>query len=252
MEDIFQNFPLLASWFPGMFARARVGILSSGSGLSSFIRTVASSAAPARNTVKPVDGRKTYLLDVYKHFDKSNKILLLAHHNNLTANDNVKIKKQLEDAGAEFRKLKVSLFRHYLRASSKYDDPASKAAYRYVKKNKIRHPLEPLLKGPTAAILIKDMDPAAVKKVVKVLKGLNERLFLIGGRLGDEVADVATIDQFKEMPTMDELRAQLVGMLTVLSGAGLVRTLESASNTLYLTLDTHKQEMEKKENPDEQ
>ncbi|KAG7699017.1 hypothetical protein KL930_002196 [Ogataea haglerorum] len=235
-----------------MFALARIGLQAPKAGVRGLIRGFASttSAAPEkRNTTKPENGRKTYLLDVYKHFDKNNQIMLFAHHNNLTAHDNLKIKLQIEEAGAQIRKLKVSLFKHYLRASH-HKDPASKAAYRQVKKHKIRHPLEPLLKGPTAAILIKDLNPKVVKNVVNALKAHNERLFIVGGRIGGDVVDIADINQFKEMPTMDELRSQLVGMLTVLSGAGLVRTLESAANTLYLTMDTHRQELEKKDSPE--
>ncbi|GME94770.1 hypothetical protein B5S29_g1340 [[Candida] boidinii] len=200
-----------------------------------------------RNTVKPLNSRKTYLMDIYKYFNENNQIILFTHHNNLLSSDNEKIRKQLHAAGADFRKIKTTIFKHYLRASN-HPDPASKAALRQVKKKKIRHPLEPLLKGPTAAILIKDLNPKVVKDVLQVLKTTNEKLFLVGARVGSDVLDAAKIDEFKELPTLEESRAQLVGILTMLSGAGLVRTLESTANVLHLTLDTHRQEIEKKEN----
>ncbi|GME79090.1 unnamed protein product [Ambrosiozyma monospora] len=200
--------------------------------------------AAVRNLVKPEGSRKTYLMDIYKHFWENNEIVLFAHHNNLLATDNEKIRKQLLHAGADYRKVKNTIFKHYLRASN-HPDPASKAATRQIKRNRIRHPLESLLKGPTALILIKDLNPKTVKEVLKVLKSQNEKLFLMGGRIGADVSAVDKIQEFQDLKSLPELHAELTGILTMLSGAGLVRTLESASNMLYLTLDAHKTEMAK-------
>lgn len=198
-----------------------------------------------RNTVKREDSRKTYLLDVYKYFWDSNQIVLFAHHNNLLASDNELIRKKLHKVNKDiqFRKLKSSIFKYFLRASQ-FDDPASKAASRQIKKKKIRHPLEPLLKGPTAMILIKDLDPKAVKGVSKVLKAEGEKLFLLGGKVGDKYVDLDFINDFKNLSSLPELRAQLVGLLAMSSGAGIVKTLESASSGLAMTLEARKKQLE--------
>ncbi|ODV84256.1 hypothetical protein CANARDRAFT_29407 [[Candida] arabinofermentans NRRL YB-2248] len=213
---------------------------------SNFVDSVSvvDDLLPSRNTVKPVASRKTYLIDIYKYFYEQNDIVLIAHHNNMLASDNEKVRKQLQAAGADFRKVKTSLFKHYLRASS-HPDPASKAANRQVKRKRIRHPLEPLLRGPSSLILIKDVDPKKVKDVLNVLKQQKEKLFLVGGRVGNDMMDLTKINEFKELQTLPELQAQLAGILTMLSGAGLVQTLQSTSSVLYLNLDAHKEEMEK-------
>jgi hypothetical protein len=39
----------------------------------------------------------------------------------------------------------------------------------------------------------------------------------------------------------------LVGLLTMASGGGVVRTLESATNSLAMTLESRKNELEKEE-----
>lgn len=205
----------------------------------------------ARSTVKPLNSRKTYLMDIYNYMWKENSIILLAHHNNLLATDNEKLRLEFHKAGAniQFRKLKSSIFKHFLRTSN-HPDPASKAAARQVKRKKIRHPLEPLLRGPTAAILIKDLDPKSVKQVSKILKSQKEKLFILGGKIGNEYVNIDEIDQFKELQSLPELRSELVGLLTLASGAGLVKTLESASQTLAITLESHKNELEKKTGPE--
>lgn len=227
---------------------------------SSFIRGYASTALPAetqtRRTQKAPDSRKTFLIDMYTHMWRENSIVLLAHHNNLLSTENESIRKQLKKIDdknktnkIEFRKLKGSLFKYFLRASS-HPDPASKAANRMIRRNKIRHPLENLLKGPTAAILIKDLDPKLVKEISKVLSTQKEKLFVMGGKVGDEYMTLEDIENFKTLKSLPELRAELVGLLTMASGAGLVRTLESATTNLAMTLESHKNELEKKENPE--
>ncbi|KAG0682045.1 hypothetical protein C6P40_005450 [Pichia californica] len=227
---------------------------------STFIRGYASNApattTETRTTHKAIDSRKTYLIDMYTHMWRENSIILLAHHNNLlsTENDSIrKLFKKVDDKNktnkVEFRKLKGSLFKYFLRASS-HADPASKAANRMIKRNKIRHPLENLLKGPTAAIMIRDLDPKLVKEVSKVLASQKEKLFIMGGKVGDEYMTLENIDAFKNLKSLPELRAELVGLLTMASGAGVVRTLEAATTNLAMTLESHKNELEKKENPE--
>ncbi|QPG75424.1 hypothetical protein FOA43_002778 [Brettanomyces nanus] len=198
--------------------------------------------------VKPADSRKTYLMEIYQHFWETNEIVLFAHHNNLLSSDNEQIRKELHKISKDiqFRKLKSSIFRHYLRASN-HEDPISKAAMRQVKRKKTRHPLEPLLKGPTALIMIKDLDPKAVKEVWRVLKAQKEKLFLMGGKVGQRYVDLDKIGEFKDLPSLPELRSQLVGLLSMSSGAGIVRALESAPTNLAMTLESRKNEMEKKE-----
>lgn len=207
----------------------------------------------ARSTLKAADSRKTYLVDMYSHLWKENEIVLLAHHNNLLSSENENIRKQLKKideknktSKIEFRKLKGSIFKYFLRAVS-HPDPASKAAARMIKRKNIRHPLENLLKGPTAAIIIKDLDPSLVKQVSKVLASQKERLFIMGGKVGNEYMTIENIEEFKNLKTLPELRAELVTLLNMASGGGVVKILEASTNALAMTLECRKNELEKAE-----
>lgn len=225
-------------------------------GYASTTAAVSEEASQPRRTYKAIDSRKTFLIDMYTHMWKENEIVLLAHHNNLLSTENDSIRKQLKKIDAknktskiEFRKLKSSIFKYFLRASG-HPDPASVSANRWIRRNKVRHPLENLLKGPTAAILIKDLDPKLVKEISKVLANQKEKLFIMGGKVGDEYMTLEDVESFKNLKSLPELRAELVGLLTMASGAGIVRTLESATNSLAMTLESRKNELEKAENPE--
>ena len=71
--------------------------------------------------------------------------------------------------------------------------------------------LKPLLKGPTA--LAWSDDPVAVAKATVEFARTNEKLVLIGGALGARTLDVSGVRALAELPSLDELRARLVGMI---------------------------------------
>lgn len=116
-----------------------------------------------------------------------------------------------------------------------------------LKNKQVEHPLAPLLNGPTAIITIKKCDPPTVEQVLKVLKSMNEKLFLIGARVESSIYDTEQIGQFKDLPLKEQLQGQLAGLLSLLGGAGLIRTLESAGTHLYLTLDQRRKDIDPEE-----
>jgi large subunit ribosomal protein L10 len=71
--------------------------------------------------------------------------------------------------------------------------------------------IKPLLKGPTA--LAWAHDPVAVAKVAVEFAKTNEKLVVIGGALGTQTLDADGIKALAELPSLDALRAKLVGML---------------------------------------
>ena len=71
--------------------------------------------------------------------------------------------------------------------------------------------IKPMLTGPTA--LAWSNDPVAVAKTAVDFAKTNERFVVIGGALGTQMLDVAGIRALAELPSLDRLRAKLVGML---------------------------------------
>lgn len=71
--------------------------------------------------------------------------------------------------------------------------------------------LVPMLKGPTA--LAWSTDPVAAAKVAVEFAKTNEKLVLIGGALGAQTLDVSGIKALAALPSLDALRAGLLGMI---------------------------------------
>ena len=86
--------------------------------------------------------------------------------------------------------------------------------------------IKPMLKGPTA--LAWSRDPVAVAKTAVDFARTNEKLVVIGGALGAQMLDAAGVRALADLPSLDALRARLVGMLqtpatrvaSVLAGPG--------------------------------
>jgi large subunit ribosomal protein L10 len=71
--------------------------------------------------------------------------------------------------------------------------------------------LKPLLKGPTA--LAWSTDPVAVSKAAVEFAKINEKFVVVGGALGTQTLDASGIKALSELPSLDTLRAGLLGML---------------------------------------
>ncbi len=71
--------------------------------------------------------------------------------------------------------------------------------------------LKPLMKGPTA--ISWSTDPVAVAKAAVDFAKTNEKFVLVGGALGTQLLDVAGVKALAELPSLDTLRAKLLGLL---------------------------------------
>ena len=65
--------------------------------------------------------------------------------------------------------------------------------------------------GPTA--IGYSADPAAVAKVAAKFAKTNDKLVLVAGAIGEQVLNEQGIKALAELPSLDELRAKMVGMI---------------------------------------
>ena len=68
-----------------------------------------------------------------------------------------------------------------------------------------------LFKGPTVVAYSKD-PVAAARVAVKYAKD-NDKLVILGGTMGKNVLDIAGVKALADLPSLDELRARIVGLL---------------------------------------
>jgi len=125
-------------------------------------------------------------------FDETNMVVV-THYSGLTVAEMGDLREQMREAGASFKVTKNRLTRLALEGT-KYEG------------------LSGLFTGPTAIAYSED-PVAAAKVAVKYSKG-NEKLVVIGGALGSEVLDVNSVKALATLPSLDELRAKIVGMIS--------------------------------------
>ena len=68
-----------------------------------------------------------------------------------------------------------------------------------------------MLTGPTA--LATSADPVAAAKVAVDFAKTTDRFEIVGGAMGDTVLDVAGVRALAELPSLDELRATIIGLI---------------------------------------
>jgi large subunit ribosomal protein L10 len=68
-----------------------------------------------------------------------------------------------------------------------------------------------VLKGPTA--LATSIDPVAAAKVAVDFAKTTDKFEVLGGAMGDTVLDVNGVRALAELPSLDELRATLIGLV---------------------------------------
>jgi len=71
--------------------------------------------------------------------------------------------------------------------------------------------LKPMMKGPTA--ISWSTDPVAVAKAAVDFAKTNEKFVLVGGALGAQMLDASGVKALAELPSLDALRAKLLGLL---------------------------------------
>lgn len=71
--------------------------------------------------------------------------------------------------------------------------------------------LADLLTGPTA--LATSTDPVAAAKIAVEFAKTNDRLEIVGGAMGKQLLDAEGVKALASLPSLDELRGKLVGLL---------------------------------------
>jgi len=69
-----------------------------------------------------------------------------------------------------------------------------------------------LFSGPT--VLMYSDDPVAAPRIAAEFAKKNEKLVILGGSLGATTLDVDGVKALAELPSLDELRAKIVGMIS--------------------------------------
>jgi large subunit ribosomal protein L10 len=72
-------------------------------------------------------------------------------------------------------------------------------------------PISEMLTGPTA--LATSVDPVAAAKVAVDFAKTTDKFEIVGGAMGDTLLDVSGVRALAELPSLDELRARIIGLV---------------------------------------
>ena len=135
--------------------------------------------------------KKKYITDMTNQFEKSEAVIV-THYQGLTMN-------QLDDLRAKMRQHGI-----------KFKITNNRITKLALESTKCKE-LSKLFTGPTAVALSDDAITSA--KILTKFSKENENLKILGGIMGGEVLDVAGVANVATLPTLDEARAKIVGIL---------------------------------------
>lgn len=97
-----------------------------------------------------------------------------------------------------------------------------------------------LLKGPVSVVFGRDNMPGVSKAVLKYIKDekFEEKMQIAGGVMTGEVINSAQVTTISELPTLDELRAQIAG-LVISPAQGIVNVLYQATGGVVNVLQAY-------------
>ena len=135
--------------------------------------------------------KKQYISDMTNQFEKSEAVIV-THYQGLTMN-------QLDDLRAKMREHGI-----------KFKITNNRITKLALEKTRCKD-LSNLFSGPTAVALSEDAITS--EKILTYFSKENENLKILGGIMGSDILDVAGVKNVATLPSLDEARAKIVGIL---------------------------------------
>ena len=150
---------------------------------------------------------KAELLSEMNGLISGSEAVVISHYRGLTVAEMGELRKKARELGAELRVTKNRITRLALKGT-KFEG------------------LDDLFKGPP--IMAYSSDPISACKLCVQFAKENEKFLVVGGALSSGVLSMAEIERLATIPSMDELRAKIIGLLQA-PGAALARVTKAYS-----------------------
>lgn len=140
----------------------------------------------------------------------NDEIVVLTHYSGLSVSDMEAFRGNLREHGASFKVTKNTLAKLALKGTQ-------------------FEGLTDMFTGPTGVATSKD--PVAAAKATYEYAKKNDKLVILGGALGAQLLDAKGVEALAKLPSLDEIRSKLVGLL-VAAPTKLVGILQAPARDL--------------------
>ena len=120
-------------------------------------------------------------------------LVVVSHQTGLTVAQVSDLRRKMREAGAQFRVAKNTLARLAVAGTE-------------------NEGITPLLSGPTTLAYSKD--PVAAAKISVKFANDNDKFNVVGGILNGRLLDANDIETLSKLPSIDELRAKIIGIIS--------------------------------------
>ena len=162
--------------------------------------------------------KKLYINEMTSQFDKSEAVIV-AHYQGLSVSQLDELRSKMREHGIQFKITKNRITKLAL------------------EKTRCKN-LSELFKGPTAVALSDDAIVSA--KILTKFSKDNTNLKILGGIMGNDILDLAGVQNVATLPTLDEARAKIVGILSSPAQKIASILLAPASKIAILALEKSK------------
>jgi large subunit ribosomal protein L10 len=150
---------------------------------------------------------KAELLSEMNELISGSEAVVISHYRGLTVAEISELRNKARELGCELRVTKNRITRLALKGT-KFEG------------------LDEFFKGPT--VMAYSSDPISSCKLCVEFAKANEKLVVVGGALSSGVLPMAEIERLATIPSMDELRAKIIGLLQA-PGSALARVTKAYS-----------------------
>ena len=144
-------------------------------------------------------------------------LVLITNQSGLTVDESTELRSKMREAGANFKVVKNTLARLAVEGSKLSG-------------------MKDYFKGPTAVAFSED-SIAAARVVVDYIK-TNSKLSIVAGMLGDKALDRTAIKSLASLPSLDVLRAKILGVLQA-SATGVATVINGPASGLVRVISAH-------------
>ena len=148
-------------------------------------------------------------------------VVVVTRNLGLTVAQSTMLRNKMRDAGATYKVTKNSLAK-------------------IATKGTVYESIGDMLTGPIA--LASSKDPVTAAKVVAEFAKTTDKLEIVGGAMGSTVLDADGVKALATMPSLDELRAKLVGLIQA-PATKIVQIIQAPAGQIARVLSAHAEKM---------